>query len=213
MKLYTYWRSTSSYRVRIALALKGIEAEHVFVNLLAGAQRSDAYRAVNAQARVPALMLEDGTVLTQSPAIIDYLDEAYPQPPLLPPDSVARAQVRAVAALIGCDIHPLHNLSPLTFLRQELSCSEPDVARWISRWIGNGLDGVERLIGDNGFCFGPEPGLADLFLLPQLYAARRFGIPLETYRRILRVETCALEHPAFQAAHPDRQFDAMQRHS
>lgn len=207
MDLYTYYRSTSSYRVRIALALKGLQARHIPVNLIAdgGEHRQPAYRAINPQGRVPALRSDDGALLIQSPAIIEYLEERYPQFPLLPADPVERARQRGVAALIGCDVHPLHNAAVLNRLRG-LGLDEEQVQRWIGHWIGEGLRAVEALIGDQGFCFG-EPGLADVYLLPQLYAARRFNVDLAPYPRIARVERLALEHPAFLQAHPDAQAD------
>ncbi|MBB4041791.1 maleylacetoacetate isomerase/maleylpyruvate isomerase [Microvirga flocculans] len=210
MKLYTYWRSTSSYRVRIALALKNVEAEQAFVHLVrnGGEQKAPAYRAINPQGRVPALELDDGTVLIQSPAILEYLEEVYPEPALLPVDPVARTKVRAVASIIGCDIHPLHNVGPLNHLRTIFGRSEPEVADWIATWVGQGLAAAEALIGDEGFCFGPEPSLADVYLLPQLYAARRFAVPLDAFPRILRVEALAGEHEAFKKAHPSAQPDA-----
>ncbi|WP_114944123.1 maleylacetoacetate isomerase [Microvirga calopogonii] len=210
MKLYTYWRSTSSYRVRIALALKNIEAEQASVHLVrnGGEQNGPAYRAINPQGRVPALALDAQNVITQSPAILEYLEEAYPHPALLPSDLVQRAKVRAVASIIGCDIHPLHNVGPLNHLRKSFDRSEQDVAAWIAAWVGQGLAAVEALIGDEGFCFGPEPGMADVYLVPQLYAARRFNVPLESYPRILRVEKLAGEHEAFRKAHPSVQPDA-----
>jgi len=210
MKLHTYWRSTSSYRVRIALALKKIETEQAFVHLVrnGGEQNAPGYRALNPQGRVPALGLEDGSILIQSPAILEYLEEVYPTPPLLPVDPVARARVRAVASIIGCDIHPLHNVGPLTHLRRVFGRSEQEVSDWISTWIGQGLAAVEALIADQGFCFGSDPSMADVYLLPQLYAARRFNVPLDAYPRILRVETLAGEHPAFRSAHPSAQPDA-----
>lgn len=210
MKLYTYWRSTASYRVRIALAMKGVEAEQSYVHLVrdGGENRKPAFRAVNPQMRLPALELGDGTVLTQSPAILEYLDEVYPAPPLLPGDAIGRARVRAVAATIACDIHPLHNVGPLNHLRQRLDIPEDQVSNWIGTWIGRGFEAVERLIEDDGFCFGEEPTLADVCLIPQLYAARRFAVPLDAYPKILRVEERAAAHPAFVAAHPSRQLDA-----
>ncbi|WP_371365287.1 maleylacetoacetate isomerase [Pseudomonas sp. QL9] len=204
MDLYTYYRSTSSYRVRIALALKGLDARHLPVNLLQGEHRQDAYRAINPQGRVPALRV-DGELLIQSPAIIEYLEERFPEPALLPRDPLQRAHQRAVAALIGCDIHPLHNVAVLNRLRG-LGIDETGVNQWIAHWIGEGLAAVEALIGDDGFCFG-QPGLADVYLLPQLYAARRFNVDLAAFPRILRVERLALEHPAFRQAHPDAQAD------
>ncbi|MFC2248412.1 maleylacetoacetate isomerase [Labrys portucalensis] len=210
MKLYTYWRSTSSYRVRIALALKGLEVEQAFIHLVrnGGEQHAEAYRALNPQERVPTLVLDDGTALTQSPAIIEYLEEAYPVPPLLPADPAQRAKVRAVAAIIGCDIQPLHNLGPLTYLRRTLGQAEPEVDAWITTWAGSGLKAVEALIGDGPYCFGETPGLADVYLIPQLYAARRFGVPLDAYPRIRRVEAEAEGHPAFVKAHPANQPDS-----
>ena len=147
-------------------------------------------------------------MLTQSPAIIEYLEEVYPNPPLLPADPVARAKVRAVAAIIGCDVHPLHNVGPLTYLRGPLGRPEEEVNGWIATWIGQGFAAVEAMISEDGYCFGPAPGLADAYLVPQLYAARRFNVPLEAYPRILRVEMLAEAHPAFQAAHPAKQADA-----
>lgn len=210
MRLYGYWRSTSSYRLRIALALKGLAPETVPVHLVrdGGEQLRPAYRAVNPQGRVPALALDDGTVLIQSPAIIEYLEEVVPDPPLLPREPVARARVRAAAAIIGCDVHPLHNSGPLGVLRRELACSEEEVTAWISRWIGDGFAALEALIGDADYCFGDRPGLADVYLVPQAYAARRFGVAVEPYPRIARAVALAERHPAFEAAHPSRQPDA-----
>lgn len=207
MDLHTYYRSTSSYRVRIALALKGLEYRSIPVNLIrdGGEHRQPGYLAVNPQGRVPTLCTDEGERVIQSPAIIEYLEERYPQPALLPTDLLARARHRSVAALIGCDIHPLHNVSVLNRLR-DLHVSEDDVQAWIGHWVGEGLKAVEALIGDKGFCFG-EPGLADIYLLPQLYAARRFNVDLSELPRILRVEQRALAHQAFQQAHPDAQPD------
>jgi maleylacetoacetate isomerase len=209
VKLYGYWRSTSSYRLRIALALKGLNPDQVPVHLVrnGGEHRSEAYRAINPQARVPSLALDDGTVLIQSPAIIEYLEEVYPDPPLLPADPVARARIRAVAAIIGCDIHPLHNVGPLNHLRRDLGRPEEEVGAWIGRWIAEGFAAIEALIDNDGFCFGPEPGLADIYLVPQVYAARRFAVPLEPFQRIVRATTLAEKHPAFMSAHPASQPD------
>jgi len=209
MDLYTYYRSTSSYRVRIALALKGLDYHALPVNLIApagGEHRQAAYLALNPQGRVPALRTDDGALLIQSPAIIEYLEERYPQWPLLPADLVARARVRGVAAVIGCDVHPLHNVSVLNRLR-EAGQDEMQVTQWIGHWISQGLATVEQLIADSGFCFGTEPGLADAYLIPQLYAAERFHVNLEPYPRIRRVAALAAEHPAFIQAHPANQPD------
>ena len=209
MQLFTYYRSTSSYRVRIALALKGLDYQAVPVNLIAassGEHKQAAYLAINPQGRVPALRTEEGSVLTQSPAIIEYLEERYPQVALLSTDLATRAHERAVAALVACDIHPLHNVSVLNQLRQ-MGQTEEQVVQWIGHWITQGLAAIEQLIGDNGYCFGPEPGLADVYLIPQLYAAERFKVSLVPYPRIARVAALADNHPAFIAAHPARQPD------
>lgn len=207
MDLFTYYRSTSSYRVRIALALKGLPYEAIPVNLIkdGGEHRRSDYLALNPQGRVPLLRTDEDTLIPQSPAILEYLEERYPETPLLPEDILARARHRSVAAIIGCDIHPLHNVSVLNRLRQ-LNIAEADVSAWIMHWISEGLSAVEALIGDEGFCFG-EAGLADVYLLPQLYAAHRFNVSLESLPRIARIERLALEHPAFQQAHPDAQAD------
>ncbi|WP_434155129.1 maleylacetoacetate isomerase [Pseudomonas sp. JZ134] len=207
MDLFTYYRSTSSYRVRIALALKGLPYEAIPVNLIkdGGEHRRSDYLALNPQGRVPLLRTDEDTLIPQSPAILEYLEERYPETPLLPEDILARARHRSVAAIIGCDIHPLHNVSVLNRLRQ-LNIAEADVSAWITHWISEGLSAVETLIGDEGFCFG-EVGLADVYLLPQLYAAHRFNVSLESLPRIARIERLALEHPAFQQAHPDAQAD------
>jgi len=207
LDLYTYYRSTSTYRVRIALALKGLDYQPLIINLLrdGGEQLLPAYKAINPQRRVPALRTDSGEVLIQSPAIIEYLDELYPAIPLLPDDLLARARHRGIAALIGCDIHPLHNVAVLKRLHG-LGIDEQGVNEWIGHWISEGFNAVEALIGDEGFCFG-VPGLADVYLLPQLYAARRFEVDLTVYPKICRVEALALQHPAFQLAHPDAQPD------
>lgn len=207
MDLFTYYRSTSSYRVRIALALKGLEVNAIPVNLIhdGGEQRKPEYLAINPQGRVPALRLDSGAVISQSMAIIEYLEEAAAQPALLPSDLLQRAKHRQVAALIGCDIHPLHNVSVLGRLRG-LGQDESVVMAWIAHWINEGLIAVEALLGEQGFCFGAV-GLADVYLLPQLYAARRFNVDLSRFPRICRVEALALQHPAFQKAHPDAQPD------
>ena len=207
MDLFTYYRSTSSYRVRIALALKGLAFDAIPVNLIrdGGEQLKPDYRAINPQGRVPALRLDDGEVIIQSMAIIEYLDEFSPQPALLPVALLDRARHRQVAALIGSDIHPLHNVAVLNRLRG-MGHDEGDVTAWIGHWIGEGFAAVEALIGDSEFCFGAV-GLADVYLLPQVYAARRFNVDMAPYPRICRVEALALQHPAFQTAHPDAQSD------
>lgn len=206
MQLYTYYRSTSSYRVRIALALKGLAYEALPVNLLAGEQRSPAYLAIDPQGRVPALRVATGQLLIQSGAIIEYLEERYPQVPLLASDLLVRAQARGIAGLIGCDIHPLHNVSVLNRLRS-LGQDEAQVQGWIAAWIGQGLEAVEQLLGSSGWCVGEQPGLADVYLIPQLYAAERFNVSVAQWPRIQRVAALAAQHPAFAQAHPASQAD------
>jgi maleylacetoacetate isomerase len=206
LNLYTYYRSSSAYRVRIALALKGQTCTALPVNLLAGDQLQPGYRALNPQGRVPLLELAPGVRLSQSSAIIEYLDERYPQPPLLPAEPLQRARVREVAALIGCDIHPLHNVAVLDRLRQS-GLDETQVGEWIRHWISEGLGVVEGLLAQQGFCFGDEPGLADVYLIPELYAAERFKVSLQAWPRLARVAALAAGHPAFVAAHPANQAD------
>ena len=209
MILHGYWRSGTSYRTRIALNLKGLAYEQAGIDLRTGAQKSDAFLALNPQGLVPALEA-DGAVLTQSPAILEWLEETHPEPPLLPTRAVARAQVRAMAALVACDIHPLNNLRVLKALRETFDADQDAVDAWAGRWITAGFEALEALIerhGD-GWCFGAAPTLADCCLIPQVYSARRFNTPLDAFPRILAIEEKAAGHPAFMAAHPDRQPDA-----
>jgi maleylpyruvate isomerase len=206
--LHGYWRSGTSYRTRIALELKGLTYEQRAVDLRAGDQRSEAYRKLNPQGLVPAIEFEGG-VLTQSPAILEWLEERWPEPALLPADMDDRAQVRAMAALVGCDIHPLNNLRVLKAVR-ELGADEAGTNAWAGRWISAGFQALEAGIerhGD-GWCWGSAPTLADCYLIPQIYSARRFGVDLSAWPRIVAVDARAADHPAFQAAHPDRQPDA-----
>lgn len=209
LRLFTYYRSGAAHRVRIALALKGASYETVPVHLVrnGGEQLQPAFRAVNPQARIPVLELPDGARLIQSSAIIEYLDETIPEPPLLPPDPVQRAHVRGVAAIIGADITPLNNVAVLATLRDS-GYDEAAVRRWIGKWIVTGLAAVEHLIGDTGWCFGPQPSLADVYLAPQLFSANRFAIPLDHLPRIGRVAALVAAHPAFIAAAPENQPDA-----
>ncbi len=209
MILHGYWRSGAAWRTRIALALKGLDYDHQGVDLRTGAQRSAAFVALNPQGMVPALEV-DGEVLTQSPAILEWLEEAHPAPPLLPADPVARAQVRAMAALIGCDIHPLNNLRVGNALRETFSADQPAVDAWAARWIVPGFEALEALVKrqGTGWCFGAAPTLADCYLIPQMYSARRFNVPLEAFPRLLAIDAAAAIHPAFMAAHPDAQPDA-----
>jgi len=209
MILHGYWRSGTSYRTRIALNLKGLAYRTAPLDLRKAEQTSDAYLAMNPQGLVPALEV-DGAVLTQSPAILEWLEEAHPAPPLLPADPLDRAQVRAMAALIGCDIHPLNNLRVLKALKDDFRADQAATDAWAWRWITAGFDAMETLVARHGagWCFGDSPTLADCYLIPQLYSARRFNVALDAWPRLQAIEAAAGAHPAFLAAHPDRQPDA-----
>jgi maleylpyruvate isomerase len=209
MILHGYFRSGAAYRTRIALNLKGLTYEQRGVDLRTGAQRSEAFLALNPQGMVPALETDQG-VLTQSPAILEWLEETYPEPPLLPKSLSARAQVRAMAALIGCDIHPLSNLRVLTELRTNWGADQTRIDGWAGRWMVPGLQALTALVERHGrgWSWGDGPTLVDCYLIPQLYSARRFNIDLSSFQTLLAVEGEALAHPAFAAAHPDRQPDA-----
>jgi maleylacetoacetate isomerase len=211
MKLYGYFRSSAAYRVRIALGLKGLPYEYAAVHLRKGEQRTATYRALNAQALVPTLEDDRGS-FTQSLAIIEYLDERYPQPPLLPDVPEARARVRAIALAIACDIHPLDNLRVLQYLLRTLGVSEDAKNAWYRHWIDVGLSALEsQLAGEAAtrtFCHGDSPTLADVCLVPQLANARRSSIPLDAYPTLLRIEAACNALPAFAAAAPEKQPDA-----
>ncbi|MBV7410871.1 maleylacetoacetate isomerase [Maritimibacter sp. DP1N21-5] len=208
MKLYTYWRSTTSYRLRIALNLKGIDYESAPVNLVAGAQREAGYAAVNPGLGVPALELEDGRVLTQSMAILDWLEEVQPEPALLPRDPVDRAHVRAAAFGIATDIHPVNNLRVIGRLKA-MGHGPDETTAWMNHWMSEGFTAFQSLIRpDTPFCFGETPGLADLCLVPQLYNAHRWGTDLDPFARLTEIEARCLALPAFQAARPEAQPDA-----
>jgi maleylpyruvate isomerase len=208
MKLHGYFRSSASYRVRIALNLKGLSADHLPHHLRKGEQRDPAYLAINPQGLVPTLD-DGGAILTQSLAIIEWLDETHPEPPLLPRDPLRRAKVRAFAMALACDTHPVQNLKVLARLRQ-LGLPEEKVTDWAAWANREGLAACETLIaGESGpFCFGATPTIADLCLVPQLANARRFGVALEAFPRLLRAETAAKNIKAFADAAPDRQPDA-----
>ncbi|MES2148802.1 MAG: maleylacetoacetate isomerase [Pseudomonadota bacterium] len=213
MKLYTYFRSSTAYRVRIALQLKGLDYEAVPVHLLkhGGEQHGAAYRAINPSAALPALE-DQGAILTQSLAIMEYLDEVYPQPPLMPPDALSRARVRMLAQMIGCDIHPLANLRVLRYLVHQLGQSEEAKNAWYVHWTEQGLAPLEaQLAGSDAtgrFCHGDAPTIADCCLVPQVYNAQRFNISLAPYPTIVRIDAACAELDAFGAAHPARQPDA-----
>jgi maleylpyruvate isomerase len=209
MILHGYWRSGAAYRTRIALALKGLDYEPQGVDLRTGAHKSEVFVALNPQGMVPALEF-DGAVLTQSPAILEWLEETCPAPALLPAAPADRAHVRAMAALIGCDIHPLNNLRVGKALRETFGADQPAIDAWAARWILPGFEALEALVArhGDGWCFGDAPTLADCYLIPQIYSARRFNVPLEAFARLLAIDTLASQHPAFIAAHPDAQPDA-----
>ena len=211
MRLYSYFRSSAAYRVRIALALKGLAYEYLPVHLIKGEQRSDGYRALNAQALVPALV-DEQRVFTQSLAIIEYLDERHPRPPLLPDAPAERARVRAIALSIACDIHPLDNTRVLQYLVRTLGVSEDAKNAWYRHWIDLGLAALEtQLAGDPAtgtFCHGEKPSLADVCLVPQLANARRFDIPLDAYPTLARIDSSCRALAAFAQAAPERQPDA-----
>ena len=210
MKLYTYFRSSAAYRTRIALNLKGISTEEISIHLTkdGGKQHTPEYRAINPQRRVPSLVLDDGTVLMQSPAILEYLDEIHPHPPFLPKAAVARAKVRAFAAVIGCDIHPLNNLAPLQYLRRVLKQEQPAIDTWYQHWITEGFTALETMIEPGPYCFGSEVTLADIYLVPQMYNARRLKTPLDAFPKLVAADAALLKLPAFDKARPENQFDA-----
>lgn len=208
MKLFTYWRSTTSYRVRIALNLKGVAYEAVPVNLVAGEQNAAAYAALNPGQGVPTLVLDDGTALVQSMAILDWLDETHPEPPLLPADPLARTRVRAAALTIATDIHPVNNLRVIARLKA-MGHSQDETVAWMNDWMTRGFTAFADLIAPKGpFCFGEAPGLADLCLVPQLYNARRWGCDLAPFPRLTEIEARCLALAAFDAARPENQPDA-----
>lgn len=212
LTLYSYWRSSASYRVRLALAIKGLEHELRPVHLVknGGEQHADAYRKLNPQALVPTLVHGD-LVLSQSLAIIEYLDETFPVAPLLPPSSAQRARVRTMAQAIACDIHPLNNLRVLTYLIEVAGLDEPARLAWYRHWTETGLAAFEQLLrrqGDHAYCAGAEPGLADCCLLPQIYNARRFNCHLEGLDRALGICSRLEALEAVQAAAPENQPDA-----
>jgi len=212
-KLHGYWRSSAAWRVRIALHLKGIEWESAPVHLLraGGEQHGPAFRALNPQGLVPALQI-DGRVLTQSLAIIEYLDETRTDPPLLPADAAGRARVRSLAQLVAADIHPLNNLRVLQWLERRGGLDEARRVAWYRHWVTEGLGACEARLAreaDTGrFCHGDAPGLADCCLVPQLYNARRYGVGLEPFPTVLRIEAACMTLDSFKAAAPEAQPDA-----
>ena len=208
MKLYTYWRSSAAYRVRIALNLKGVECAHVHVSLAEGEQAAPFYAALNPQCLVPALDTGGGEILTQSLAIIDWLEAHWPEPALLPADPLERARVLAAAHVVAMDIHPVNNLRVLGALTQRFDASEAARRGWMHHWMRPGFDTLEASLPAPRFAFGTAPGLADLCLIPQLYNARRWGLDLTPWPKLTAVEAHCLALPAFAAAAPEAQADA-----
>jgi len=210
--LYDYWRSSAGYRVRIALNLKGLAYERTPLNLLKGAQQSLGYRIINPQGLIPFLI--DGDIgLHQSVAIIEYLDEKYPTPALLPGDAVMRARIRAAALMIACDIHPLNNLRVQKWLRGEMGQEDAALDAWLTHWISAGFQPLEEMCEGHGaggglYLFGDAPTMADILLVPQMYNARRIRMDLSPFPRLVEIDKALLQLPAFAAARPERQDDA-----
>lgn len=205
--LHDYWRSSAAYRVRIALKLKGVAYAHRSEDLRAGDQSTPAYRAIAPQGLVPALEIGGG-VLTQSVAIVEWLDETYPEPAFLPADPLGRARVRAMAHVVAMDIHPVNNLRILKTLKAEFGAGQPAIDAWVRRWIGDGFAALEAMAGESRFLSGDSPGLADICLVPQWYNAERFALETAPYRKLAAVVARARALPAFAAAHPDVHPDA-----
>jgi maleylpyruvate isomerase len=210
MKLYSYFRSSAAYRTRIALNLKGVAFETLSIHLTrnGGEQHGAEFQAVNPQKRVPALALDSGDVLLQSLAIVEYLDEVYPDPPLLPEDPIERAHVRAVAQIIACDIHPLNNVGPLGYLRRAFKADRSAIEEWYQHWILTGFEAVEALIQPAPYAFGRRVTLADICIVPQVANARRFNVPLSRFPGIVAADAAARKLSAFDAARPELQPDA-----
>ena len=210
MKLYSYFRSSAAYRVRIALNLKGLSYETVSVHLVkdGGHNRRPEFRAINPQMRVPALVAPGGEILIQSLAIIEYLDETHPEPPFLPKDPIARAKVRGLAELIACDIHPLNNTSPLRYLKNQLGQEQSAIDTWYHHWVREGFEALETLLTPGPYACGEAVTLADICLVPQVANAHRLKVPLDAFPKIVGVEAACRELPAFEQARPENQPDA-----
>lgn len=210
MKLYNFFRSGSSHRLRIALNLKGLDYDYIAVDLRTEEHCGGAFKALNPQALVPALADGD-MVLTQSPAIIEWLEERHPHPPLLPPDPEQRARVRALAAIVGCDIHPINNRRILEYMRNTLGCDQAALNAWCGMWINAGFEAIEKMLaadtGRGRFCFGDAPTLADVYLIPQVESARRFNVDLTPYPTIVAIDLACSQLEAFARAAPSLQPD------
>jgi maleylacetoacetate isomerase len=210
VKLYSYFRSSAAYRVRIALNLKGIAYDTVSIDLIkdGGHNRRPEFRAVNPQMRVPALLTATGDVLIQSLAIIEYLDETHPDPPFLPKDPIGRAQARALAQIVACDIHPLNNTGPLRYLKHEMHQEQRAIDAWYHHWVRAGFEALEALVEPDPYACGAHLTLADIFLVPQVANARRLKVPLDKFPKIVGIEAACLALPAFDRARPENQPDA-----
>jgi maleylpyruvate isomerase len=210
VKLYTYFRSSAAYRVRIALNLKGLQYDMVPVHLTkdGGQQRKPEFHKVNPQMRVPALELSSGSVLTQSLAIIEYLDDIEPEPPFLPADALERANVRALAQVVACDIHPLNNLITLQYLKRGLKQEQTEIDVWYHHWVTEGFKALEQMLKPGPYAYGAHVTLADICLVPQVFNARRLKVPLDAFPKIVAVEQACLKQPAFDKARPENQPDA-----
>ena len=211
MTLYGYFRSSTSYRTRIAMNLKGLDYDYIAVNLAQDEQLESAFKAINPQGLVPVVKADD-LLLYQSPAILEWLEEVYPEHALLPKDAAGRMQVRAISAMIGCDIHPINNRRILQYLRNELAVDETEVMAWCNRWMSEGFAALEKILAKNKtrgkFCYGDKPTFADCYLIPQVSSARRFKVDLSLYPNIVEIDTHCRTLKAFADADPMLQPDA-----
>jgi maleylpyruvate isomerase len=210
VKLYSYFRSSAAYRVRIALNLKGLPYEMAAIHLTkdGGYQHKPEFIAINPQMRVPALALSGGDVLTQSLAIVEYLDETHPEPPLLPKDAVARAKVRAIAQIVACDIHPLNNLLVLQYLKRAMKHEQAEIDTWYHHWVIEGFKSIEAMVAPGPYACGAHVTLADICLVPQVFNARRLKVPLDAFPKIVAVDAACQKLAAFDKARPENQPDA-----
>ena len=209
MYLYSYYRSSAAFRVRIALNLKEIDYVSVPVNLLRGEHKSSEYLAVNPQGLVPALKVSGDQIITQSPAILEWLEENYPQYPLLPKDSTLRALTRSLASIVACDIHPICNLRVLNYLKSELNGDEDQKVQWIHHWIKAGFESIEGQLWDSRFALGDRASMADVYLVPQVYNALRFDVDMKQFPKVMGIYERCFEVPAFVSAMPEGQADAI----
>jgi maleylpyruvate isomerase len=210
VKLYSFFRSSAAYRVRIALNLKNIPYEMVAIHLSkdGGANRKPEFKAVNPQMRVPALVDSSGEILIQSLAMIEYLDESFPDPPLLPANAMERAHVRAISQIIACDVHPLNNVAPLRYLKHQLKHEQVEIDAWYHHWVTEGFEAIEAMIEPSPYTCGGRVTLADLCLVPQVYNARRLKVPLDRFPKIIAADAACLKLAAFDKARPENQPDA-----